>query len=329
MTVRIAVIGAAVLAALAAASLWWWQQAHRITALQVPVAGGDGGGLALADPDYEHVDGAALERASRDPVAAGLAAFIVMRHGHVIFERFGAGMHADTEIDSGPFAQGLVALLGGIAFQEGKVSGAQLSEFDPARWRAAIEHGTGESYADYLSHKLWVRLNAPPAWIELPAPGAAVPADCCFHARVLDWMRVAGLLIDDGSFEGTRVLRRGWVAHMRQSVSADGRRGLGIELAAAAHGAAPFDASDSFFLRGRARWRLWLVPSLHLAVLFGAEEQVPQRQSPQTSPLSAPAASPGESWDETRLPNLVIDAVTDRTASQRSESLLQQLVPHH
>ena len=43
------------------------------------------------------------------------------------------------------------------------------------------------------------RVNAAPAWIALPAIGAATPADCCFHARLLDWMPVLARVISTSS----------------------------------------------------------------------------------------------------------------------------------
>ena len=75
----------------------------------------------------------------------------------------------------------------------------------------------------------------------------------------------------------------------------------------------PFVLDDVFFLRGPARWRLWLLPSAHLAVLFGA-------QGPR-------AAS--QDWDETRIPNLVLRALSDVPAPTGPTSLLQRLVPRH
>ena len=90
----------------------------------------------------------------------------------------------------------------------------------------------------------------------------------------------------------------------------DGSAGFGVELAAAAHGAEPFAAEDLLFLRGPGRWRLWVIPTLRLALLFGSK-----------SP-----ASPW--WDETRLPNLVIRALSERP-QRGAGSQLQQLVPGH
>jgi hypothetical protein len=318
MKLRALFMGAAAVALLLALCLLWPGLLHRqVPGARVLVNGGDAGGLARVLPQEAHIDAGALERASRDAAADGLQALVVVRHGYIVFERYGHGINADSMIDSGGFAQVLLALVSGIAAHDNSLPLLTLSGFDAPRLRSAIEAGTHQSYPDYLSLHLWRRLNAAPAWIALPGAGAgaggsaSAPADCCFHARLLDWMRVACVLLDDGHFEGKAVVPAGWVARMRHPVSASGRDGFGVELAAAAHGAEPFATDDVFFVRGPGRWRLWLMPALDLGVLFGSQV--------------AAAAD----WDETRLSNLVIGAVAERPEQRSSGSQLQQLVPGH
>ncbi len=284
---------------------------------RVVVAGGDGGGLPRAPPVDERFDAAALERALDDKAASGLQALIIMRDDHIVLERYQRGLTADSVVDSGPFAQVLLALVAGVAVKQGAVLPQALRSFDPNALRAAIEAGTHEPYAVYLSRQLWSRLNAAAAWIALPMSGAATPADCCFHARVLDWMRVASLLVQDGRFEGTRVVPAGWVQRMSLPYSADSLQGFGVQLAGAAHGAEPFATDGVLFLRGPGRWRLWMVPSLKLAVLFGAEAQ------------AAGGSGAEGPWDETRLPNLIVRALSDRPPQRGDITDLQRLVPAH
>jgi len=66
---------------------------------------------------------------------------------------------------------------------------------------------------------------------------------------------------------------------------------------------------------------LWLVPSLRLAVLFG--------NAGGASGAAGAAQAGASAWDETRLPDLVIGAVTGGAPSPHEQSLLQQLVPGH
>jgi CubicO group peptidase (beta-lactamase class C family) len=285
---------------------------------RVVVGGGDAGGLPRAQPSDERIDAAALERAVQDAAAGGLQALLVMRDGHVVFEHYGRGQSADTVIDSGPMAQVLVALAAGVAAKQGALSLATLRGFDANALRAALEAGTQQRYELYLSHAIWSRLNAAAAWIELPASGAPTPADCCFHARMLDWMRVASLLVDDGRFEGKQIVPPGWVARMARPVSLDSVHGFGVEIPATARGAEAFAADGVFFLRGPGRCRLWLVPALRLAVLFAAD-----------APKAPAALASASTWDETRIPNLVIRAVSDRPMQRGDVTDLQRLVPGH
>jgi hypothetical protein len=268
--------------------------------------------MPRAQPSEEHLDAKALSAVAEDAVSSGLTALVVLRHGHIVYERYGHGVSGSTEEDLADFALVLPALVTGIAVRQG-LSLPLHEGFDPAKLRDAIESGAHESYAQYLSGKLWRRLNAAPAWIAY-TQGGPVSADCCFHARLLDWMRIANLLVMDGFFEGKQVVPQGWVAHMRQPIAADGQHGFGVLLPTAAHGAEQFGADDVFFLRGPGHWRMWLVPSLKLAVLFGAKVQ----QKPDPAP-----------WDETRVLNLVLRAVSDPPNPSDPNQKLKGLVPGH
>jgi len=280
---------------------------------QVTVAGGDAGGMPRAQPAEEHFEAAALEQVSTDPAASGLQALVVLRHGHIVFDRYGHGVNARSVEDLGDFAKVLLALATGIAVHDDVLPLPARSPFDPVHLRDAIEGGSHQKYADYLSLHLWRRLNAAPARIDLKS-GTEEPADCCFHAQLIDWMRVAELLVQDGHFEGKQLVPAGWIARMRQPVVADGSSGFGIQLPPSAHGAEVFGADDVFFLRGPKHWRLWLVPGLQMAVLFGSDVQ--------------DAAAGQSTWDETRVLNLVLRAIAD-PPKPNDASLLHQLVPGH
>jgi hypothetical protein len=304
-------IGAALLLALAAALAWQHQHSASGRALRLMVRGGDAGGLPLAQPADEHLDAAALALMARDPAANGLAALMIMRHGHLVYSRYGRGTTADTVIDAGAFASALLALSTGIALDERLIHSAPIV-FEPEQLRSLLESASHEGYADFLGQQLWSRLNAAPAWISVPRAGAPAPVDCCFHARLVDWLRVGGLLANDGNFEDIDIVSRSWVERMRQP-QPSGATGYGVALPSHRPGAPSYEASDLFLLRGPGHWRLWIVPSLRLVVLFGAADF-----------RGAPA-----DWDESRLPDLAIEAVTDRPAVPPGTTLLQRLVPGH
>jgi hypothetical protein len=291
--------------ALAAAVLLWHARAGAGRGVELSVRGGDGGGLPVESAATEHLDGPTLARIAQDPAAVGLQALLIMRHGHLVYSQYGNRIGADTVIDSGGFARVLVALAAGIASDERQLGDAP-AVFQPDALRSLIEVRTGQRYPDWLGNRLWARLNAAPAWIEAPTSPAPAPADCCFHARIADWLRVGELLANAGSFEDASIVSRSWIERMRQP-QASGAEGYGVMLPAQRADAQAYEATDLLLLRGPGRWRLWVVPSLRLVVLFGA--------------------GPASSWDETRVPNLVIEAVSDRPAPAATP--LQQLVHGH
>ena len=129
------------------------------------VAGGDAGGIPRAQPADEHLIAAALEQASRDPVTDGLQVFVVLRHGHIVFDRYGHGMNADSDAPVDGFVPVLPALAAGVAVNADLFPLPLRTAFEPDRIRDAIENGAHQSYADFLSTQLWRRLNAAPAWI--------------------------------------------------------------------------------------------------------------------------------------------------------------------
>lgn len=305
---------------LAVALAWQHHRASVARALRVQVRGGDGGGLPLAQPSDEHLDARALDRIARDPAAAGLSALMVLRHGHLVYSRFAAGTGADSVVDSGSFADALVALATGIAADSRLVRSPPIL-FEPEQLRHLLEAASRQSYAEYLGQHLWSRLNASAAWIGLPALGAPTPADCCFHARVQDWARVGALLANDGSFEDTQIVSADWVRRMRQP-QPSGSMGYGVALPSHRPGSASYEARDLFLLRGPGRWRLWIIPSLRLVVLYGAP-------GASTDGARSGNGAAADDWDETRIPNLVLEAVTDRPAVPPGTTLLQQLVPGH
>jgi CubicO group peptidase (beta-lactamase class C family) len=273
------------------------------------IAGGDGGGLARATPQAEHIDATALERAAQDPAAQGLQAFVVTRDAHIVFERYGAGVGADTVVDGGTFASAMLALTAAVAVSEGTLEPTALDRLAPYALRVALEAASGLHYPEYLSRHLWSRLNAHAAWIALPAAAAPPPVDCCLNAQVLDWVRVAMLLVDEGRFEGKQVIPAAAVQRLQRPKPLNPAHAFGVELAPAAEGAEPFATGGVYFVRGPQHWRIWLVPPLRLAVLFGAAGNT--------------------AMDETRLPNLVIRAVSDRPQEPGNLSDLQRIVPGH
>ena len=185
---------------------------------------------------------------------------------------------------------------------------------DPQLLALVVERVARMRYADYVSQVLWQRLGAADAWLWLDRPGGAAHADCCMLARQGDWIRVGQLLVSDGRYRGAELLRPGWVALMRAPATADADHGAFLRIGARVSGGSePYAAPDLFVLDGGPGNRMWMVPSMQLVVL-----------------LLGAAADGGSSWDDTRIPNLVLRAARDYLpAAARPGADISAIVPGH
>jgi hypothetical protein len=102
--------------------------------------------------------------------------------------------------------------------------------------------------------------------------------------------------LHDGRFEGTQVVRAGWVAR--------------LGAAPPASGAEPFAAGEVLLLCGSDATLLWLTPRLDLAML-----------------CVVGATPAGAMVDETRLPRMIMRSLRDLPATGGAG--LNDLVPGH
>jgi hypothetical protein len=274
------------LALLAVTGGWRWQALRSKAGSGVVIQGGDGGGLPRAAAGQEGFDEHALRAAWAYAGTQGARALLVMRHGHLVLEEYAHGGHADTLVGGGELDHALLMLAAGVAVERYGMAMAAGDRCDEACLMHAIVAASGQDYPAFLSRHVWSPLNAAPAhWL---APGV--------RARTGDWLRVAGVLLHDGRFEGTQVVRSGWVARLGAT--------------APASGAEPFAAGEVLLLRGSDATLLWLAPRLDLAILEVAG-----------------ALPPGAAVDETRLPRMIMRSLRDLPATGGAG--LNDLVPGH
>jgi len=185
---------------------------------------------------------------------------------------------------------------------------------DPQLLALVIERATGQRYASYLSQALWRRIGAADAWLRLDRPGGNVRADCCMLAHQGDWIRIGQLLVHDGNYRGDEVLRPGWITLMRTPAQSDPRYGAYLRVRwTPVPGQEALAARDVFAVEGEGGNRLWLVPSLQIAIL-----------------CTGPAGGRDVAWDDSRLPNLVIRAARDALpAAAQPGADVSALVPGH
>jgi len=103
------------------------------------------------------------------------------------YERYGHGLDAESRIDVRRIRTGTAGTGTGIGrLMMGNLPVAIAERLvDPAACVPRSEAVHMKVIRTICHCNLWRRLNAAAAWIALPAAGAAAPADCCFHARVL------------------------------------------------------------------------------------------------------------------------------------------------
>lgn len=223
---------------------WLWHGAQSRDAGGQLIGGGDGGGLPRADAAGEGFDPQAFQAAIDWAAKERSGALLVLRHGHLLIERYSSDVQKDSLVDGGRgLSDALLLLAAGVAVpRHGLVMPAGES-LDAASLTAAIAAASGRSYPQFLSRNIWQPLNATPARYSEPD----------VRARAVDWLRVAELLLHDGRFEGTQVVPPGWVQRLQPLRTAPG--------------AEPFADRDLYFLRGQGATRLWLSPRFELAIL--------------------------------------------------------------
>jgi CubicO group peptidase (beta-lactamase class C family) len=182
---------------------------------------------------------------------------------------------------------------------------------DPDLLGQVIHRATGRSYADYVSEAIWARVGAGDASFWLDNQSGEPHVDTGFFARQSDWLRVAELLLNNGNYQGDEVISPRWVPELLKPASSNPNYGSYVRLGLhPAPGASPYATSDVLMVEGGGN-RMWLVPSLQLAIL-------------------RTGGQPGAEWDDGRIPNLVIRGARDFVpAAARPGADLRLLVPNH
>jgi CubicO group peptidase (beta-lactamase class C family) len=157
-----------------------------------------------------------------------------------------------------------------------------------------LEAATGRRYADYLSEKLWKPIGAGDAALWLDRQGGSARTFGYLFATALDWGRVGQLLLHEGEWGGKRVIGRSYLREMLKPSPSEPTYGLGIWLADDNHqrreGEPPFLSPGIFYLDGRFKQRVYVIPSHQIVIVRVGEN--------------------ARGWEESALPNAVLRGVT-------------------
>ena len=181
-----------------------------------------------------------------------------------------------------------------------------------------IERATGRRYSQYLSDALLVPIAAQGGEIWVNRPGGMAHAGCCLLLPAQSWLRMAILLMNDGVWQGKRLLPKGYVSEMRAGTLANPYYGLGVWVAGRyvarrgfAHPSipvgkvlhsAPYLAGDLYLFDGNSNQVVYIIPSQNLIILRTGDRPPDAKE-----------------WDNAFLPNLLIAAGNRKPSQLRSE----------
>jgi len=168
-----------------------------------------------------------------------------------------------------------------------------------------LERATGRRFGEFVSTEVIKRIGAQGGSIWVDRPGGLAHSGCCTYMPAETWLRLAILLIDDGKWQGKRLLPPGYVAQMRKGTEQNPSFGLGVWLGE------PYRQRRGFGAPGTAGPQVlhsepYLDPELFL---FDGNNNQTVHISPRNRLIVLrmgpnPPASP--EWDNSVLPNLLI-----------------------
>jgi hypothetical protein len=304
----------------------------RVVAPRIVISG-TGGALPRATPDAESIAAEAIAAAVREAQHAGSRALVVHRHGHRVQDYFAGGASGATQIAGGELSPVPMALATGVLVDGRRLSfdvgvksiQATLRSSDAQSWRnpwsaaarrrfslaAAPEFLLKDaegSVANTISQRVWRPLQASDAWL-WGRNDAALRVDCCVVARLDDWMRIGDLLLQQGSYEGERIVSMDWMRQLLNSDKQGKRHPIWIAQQRPWTGAEPPAAREVYWFDLAPDLRLWLVPRRGLAILHWA------------------AHASGAS--DTTIPNIIIRGLLDQAPAITGGGDLNDIVPGH
>jgi hypothetical protein len=287
--------------------------------------------LPRGSAESESIAPEALTQAGDRARSLKARALIVHRHGHRVLEFFGQGASGDAAVVGGELAPAIYALALGPLVDTRRIGidaavqavRQESSLYAAAGWRnpwssaartrfqlrAAPELLRRDgSAAQILSERVWLPLHAKDAAL-WGSDDMALRVDCCVVAALDDWMRVGDVLVQQGSFEGERLVSPDWIRALLAADQDSRRHPIWLKQQQAAEGAEPPASRDTFWFDLGPGLRLWLVPRRALSVLVWADSAAQAR--------------------DTEIPNLLIRGLVDQAPAIDAASKLDQIVPGH
>lgn len=172
-----------------------------------------------------------------------------------------------------------------------------------------IERATGMRYAQFLSQHVLQPLGAAGGEVWINRPDGLAHSGCCLMLPPESWVRLAILLLEDGRWNGQRLLPVGYVGAMTTATPQNPYYGLGVyvsgrysmrrgfanparepEARRVLH-SEPYLAADLFMFDGNSNQVVYVIPSERLVILRVG---------------NAPPRGPSGEWDNSFLPNTIM-----------------------
>ncbi len=286
--------------------------------------------LPRATAESELIAAEAVQLAADTARKQGAQALLVHRHGHSVHEYFAAGRSGSTEVEGGELSPALLALSLGALVDAGRLeprvaiaairdatrpgeawrnpwSAAARRRFTLAPPPAVLLQDLDGSIANTISARLWLPLGAADAAL-WGVDDSQLRLDCCVVARLADWMRLADLFLQQGNYQGNRVVSPDWIRQLLAADSAGQRHPVWLRKQLPWAGDEPPAARDVYWFDLGTDLRLWLVPRRDLAVLYWAGK--------------------GDARD-TLVPNIILRGLLDQAPAVSGSTELNDLVPGH
>ena len=181
-----------------------------------------------------------------------------------------------------------------------------------------IERATGRRYAEFVGTEIWQKIGAMGGTVWVNRPGGMAHSGCCMLVPAENFLRLAVVMLQDGVWEGERILPDGYVEEMITPTPENPHFGLSIWVAGRYterrgfanpdRGAPqvlhsePYPAADLYLFDGNANQVVYVVPSQGLIILRTGR---------------APVRDENTEWDNSVLPNIIMRGlVRDRGDSQ-------------
>lgn len=180
-----------------------------------------------------------------------------------------------------------------------------------------IERATSRRYAEFVSTEIWRKIGAMGGAVWVNRPGGTAHSGCCMLAPAENFLRLAIAMLQDGVWEGERLLPKGYVKEMITPTPENPYFGLSIWVAGRYTGrrgfanpdrgmpeilhGEPYLAADLYLFDGNANQVVYVVPSQDLIILRTGR---------------APPRDETTEWDNSVLPNTILRGIVkDRRAS--------------